>query len=214
MANQRPIRRPPTPRWKRGRRRPVRWLDANSTRAEAGLCNQVVWDLFCEPSAPIAILLDGDADWDWADRSNVRIDRILGTISWDANAARITTGVSTGIPAYLDVRLGILAVEDGLPETIDLFDPENLEEYEWMWLYHSMGRTQRGYQPVGEEVLHWMDQSDNIPIDIRTRRSLGKKDKVVLYGQYKRHSFTDSDGAGTVTGLPRVTSQLRSILRS
>lgn len=219
MANQRPIRRGRIP-FRRGRRWTSslqrRWLDGYSTRAVGtDQCTQQVLDVFCDPSPPARVVLYGDTDWDWADASEVRIDRILGSISWDSMAGVETNNFAA--PNHGDLRLGLLALEewDGTTATapvIDLFDAEALEEYQWMWLYHSQGHVQRFPLPTTPMSMV-VTQYDNIDVDVRTRRKLGKKDGVVLYAQYKYHSSSANE-AGTLTLIPRVTYQLRAIIRS
>lgn len=213
MANQRPIRRPPIPRWRRGRRRPVRWIDAASSRTLSAPCTTSGFDLLCDPSPP-AVLLYGDADWEWADRSEVRIDRLVGSASWrSASVYPADTGFPVGEPVPWIVRIGVLAVEDTdtTYPVLDLFDPEVLEEYQWMWLYSSTGNHSYNFTSAAE-ALSQLNQWDNIPMDIRTRRSLGKKDSVLLYAQTSLLSSVST--AGTNYLMPRLSWQLRSIIRS
>lgn len=211
MANNRPIRRGRIPfrrggRWMGKSKLSTRWIDGNSSRAVTGQCPMDGKDLFCDPDESPTQLLYGDADWDWADNNEVRIDRILGTISWDY--VNQHTGTEAVCPIPVAVRLGILAVEEtaGSAPTIDLFDPENLEEYEWMWLYHSSGVLTCG----GSTHLR---QNDNISVDTRTRRKLGKQDSVWLYGQFKFNSSIDGGCVG-LGRTPRVHWMLRTIIRS
>lgn len=187
-----------------------RWLDSNSSRDGAGICTLTGKDLDCiEPDASPVQLLYGDTDWDWADNSEVRIDRILGSISWDS---WLSVGdLTAGCPIPVVVRLGILATEGDASNApvVNLFDPEDLEEQQWMWLYSSQGDHSVA---MYDTIIH-RTQWDNIDVDIRTRRTLGKKDSVWLYGQFK---YNTSIGAcaGTTGRNPRVTHQLRCILRS
>lgn len=215
MANTRPIRRGRVP-FRRGRRWTSsapklsrRWLDANSSRDQAIPCTLGGKDLQCdEPDGAPVQLLYGDTDWDWADNSEVRIDRILGTISWDSWLG--SSSLTAGDPPPVVVRLGIIATEEdgAVPPTLDLFDPEYLEEYQWMWLYSSQGH----HSATADGGLVRI-QYDNIDLDVRTRRTLGKKDSVWLYGQFK-YNTSVSLAAGIVGRNPRVSHQLRVILRS
>lgn len=213
MANQRPIRTPRTPRWRRGRFTPRktarRWIDCNSSRAsETGLCDLNASFVDCDDTnsyQPLAILLDGDADWDWADSSEVRVDRIIGSLSWYHAFTAAASGATIGQPPPITMRWAVLATEENHTTTpnIDLFDPENLEEYQWMWLSDSIGNLSH----AGNSLWQYNTES----VDISTRRSLGKKDRVLLYAQYK-YLLTPQAGG---TGLqPRMWWQLRSILRS
>lgn len=215
MANTRPIRRGRIPfrrgrRWMGASKTARRWLDGNSSRDSAQICALTGKDLDCtEPDGSPVQLLYGDTDWDWADSSEVRIDRILGSISWDSWLA--SDDVVAGCPIPVVVRLGILATEgdQAVAPTINLFDPEDLEEQQWMWLYSSQGEHSVS---LSGAILH-RTQYDNIDVDIRTRRTLGKKDSIWLYGQFKYNSSI-GQCAGVTGRNPRVSHELRCILRS
>lgn len=216
MANTRPIRRGRIP-FRRGRRvfgankLDTRWIDCASSRSTAGAqCSINVKDLTCEEDVDLAPvqLLYGDTDWDWADASEVRIDRMVGTLSWES--MQTTEDAIFGCPTPMVVRLGILATEEdeGVHPNPNLFDPESLEEFQWMWLYSSLGSISQG------GTLN-MRQWDNIDVDIRTRRKLGRKDSVWLFGQYKFNSSVGNQGCpGTLILNPRVSHSLRAIIRS
>lgn len=213
MANNRPIRRGRIP-FRRGRRWTAstlkhRWIDGNSSRTSLD-CAQITKDLLCDPDENPVQLLYGDADWDWADASEVRIDRIVGSICWDSEVAYPGSG-TVGEPRAIEVRLGIIATEEdgGVAPVLDLFDPEVLEEHQWMWLYNSMGDRDVKLDNNGQAFYQW----DNIDVDIRTRRKLGKKDSVWLYGQFHHHT-NQANAAGTVTRVPILTHMLRCIIRS
>lgn len=205
MANQRPIRRAPFPRFRRGRRRPVRWIEGNSTSAGLTACAQAVVTALCDPSPPRKILLDGDSDWEWADKNNVRIDRLVGQINWYAVASNAEAD-----PVPFNLRMGVLAVEDGDAPTLDLWDRETIEEYEWMWLYSTVGDSQWIQTGISAATLQ-VRQQETIPVDIRTRRSLGKKDQVLFYAQCKIMSSNEFEGLAL---LPNITMMLRAIIRS
>lgn len=211
MANQRPIRVPPHARrrWRRGPQRPRRWIEGNSHQAANEIC---VFDttngVLCDPGTP-RVLLAGDSDIEWADRSEVRCDRLLGQLTWHAwNLVTSPVDIAPWV-----VRFGVLAVEetDGLFQSIDLFDRESLEEYQWMWLYQTIGEASFYWNPELTQQLHY--QQENIPIDIATRRTMGKKDSIVLYSQARRQA-TGTPFASINSQLPTFTYQLRSVLRA
>lgn len=163
----------------------------------------------CDPASNPRELLVGDSDWDWADRNEVRVDRIVGTISW--RVADAYESFNVGYPQPWVVRFGILATEetDRLYQAIDLFDRESLEEFQWMYLHQSMGTTETFLVADGIYNIQYED----LHIDVRTRRALGKKDSVVLYAQAKRH--TDSPPGVTITSLQaQYVESLRCIIRA
>lgn len=211
MANQRPIRRAPSSRWRwrRGKRLPRRWLDGNSSRAVELGCGQEVFDLQCDPASPIRTLFYGDTDWDWADSSEVLVDGIIGRFHWDA--LNQIQDDSLGIWHPQTVRLGVLAVEDSdVPPTIDLFDNEVREEYEWMYLYSAIGKLEN--LSPGQFPITSLFQYEDVDVNIRTRRKLGKKDGIYLYAQTRLHS--DTVVTGTTFRLPVLSTDLRAIIKS
>lgn len=218
MANQRPINRRPAAyarrrgRWKAFNKalHPVRWLDCNSTQGqpEPATCGTNPLYVSCEPLASPVELLVGDLDWDWSDTSEVRIDRIVGTMSWSYVSS---SDSMSSPPLPLLLRFGILATEDTdrVYQTIDLFDPEALEEYSWMWLHQSVAYGNSFINGAAQDFFSFAGSLDT-QLDIRTRRKLGKKDSIVLYAQTKLVApapagFTVSSG---------LTWMLRAIIRS
>lgn len=212
MANQRPIRRAPFPRFRRRKRRPQRWIEGNSgISATEDPCTVQGSLIECVPDTPVRVLLDGDQDWEWADRSEVVVDRIVGTLSF--RFFMDASGGST-LPPFM-IRFGILALEeteDTYP-TIDLYDRESLEEYQWMWI------DQFTITPGKDAALQFDDPavpttvyilgSKDEKIDVATRRKLGKKDRVVLYSQF--HFMGGSESA---TRSMQVIPLLRCIIQS
>lgn len=184
MANQRPIRRGRFPRWRRGRRRPVRWIDGNSNILSIAECAVDSVPIVCTPSDPRELLV-GDLDIDWSDKSEVTISRIVGSITLAGNSGRSATGL---LPYGVLVRLGILVTEDTdrVYNAIDLGDPESLEEFEWMWLHNQILDVRAGHTLPSTETLHETTYA-NVPVDIRVKRKLGKKDSLLLYGQHALH---------------------------
>lgn len=206
MANNRPIRRGRFPRFRRGRRTPVRWLDASLQSAGAE-CPLTPWDINCEPWTPGELLV-GDIDLDWLDKNAATVQRLVGTITVTTEDAN-----SAGLPATTLVRLGMLQTEDTdrLYQTIDLFDSESLEQFEWMWLHQlSFASQNMFFNPTQAGSPIWIRKdSVDIPVDVRTKRKLGQKDSVVLYMQKRR--VTAALGAND-TSITRAVHQLRSVV--
>lgn len=179
--NRRPWRRPP---WRRAAKRPVRWLDANSNRTL-----EPPWYTAGGPS-PLPnqgkVLLWGDDDLEWMDSNEVLLMRLVGSISYGFTVESRPTDTFWGIYGPPVLRAGILVCEEldsqGGRPTLDLFDPEVLEEYEWMWL-HQAGEYTAGSQIANGSSVFNAYRTD-IPLDLRVRRKLGKKDAVVLYNQW------------------------------
>lgn len=173
-------------------------------------CGTAIVNLQCEPSSPRELLV-GDLDIDWSDKSEVTISRIVGSISITGESVR--TAIS-GAPYGILVRLGILVTEDTdrVYNLIDLGDPESLEEYEWMWL-HSQILDPMGFEPGGEYLntdTAWTSSYANIPVDIRVKRKLGKKDSLLLYGQHSLHITSPNNFSFST----QMSVQLRTVLAS
>lgn len=217
MANQRPINRRPwrRPPWRKRSARPTKWIEGNShSSVELANCTLATTAITCAPATP-RVILAGDQDIEWADRDEVRVDRILGTVnvtSWMQVQAASPFSGEWYAPI---IAFGVLCVEDtdGLFQTIDLFDRESVEEYEWMWLERrimTFDAVTQAWNSANEDwhfnaylrlVLDW---------DIKTRRTMGKKDSVVLYSQWGWPS--DFAPAGTLRA-PAYHYELRTILR-
>jgi len=131
----------------------------------------------CEPQLPRELLV-GDLDFDWADANEVLVDRIVGTVSLNVQSFS-----SNNIPYPVIFRFGVLATEetDRVYQTIDLFDPESLEEYSWMWLQQVSVNYNGVYVPADQTVRS--DAIVDVPLDISTRRKIGRKDSIVMYCQ-------------------------------
>lgn len=205
MANNRPIRTPRSPRWRRGkffpRRAPVRWIDCNSHQRDE--CGISPTNIACEPQASPRELLVGDLDFDWSDRNEVLVDRIVGTITFN-----VQSFATNNIPYPTIVRFGILATEetDRVYNPIDLFDPESLEEYQWMWL-QQLSIPYNGENIDGDTTVR-SDAIIDVPLDIHTRRKIGKKDSVVLYAQVVGNVTTAINFEGNYSYL------LRAVIKS
>lgn len=210
MANQRPIRRGRFPRFRRGRRRPTRWIDANSTQINAPCTTEVV-ELSCDPAGGPRELLVGDLDIDWSDKSEVTIQRIVGSILLSGISNRTTpTAGGLILPYAVMVRMGILVVEDTdrVYNAIDLGDPESLEEYEWMWLHNTLLEASPIY--VSSDELVTSITRAVVPVDIGVKRKLGKKDSLVLYAQHALHAATPT----SFLFQTFLSEQLRTVLSS
>lgn len=169
----------------------------------------------CEPSIP-RVILAGDQDIEWADRDSVRVDRILGSVNVTA-----WTQLTAASPFAWDMQgiicaFGVLCVEDtdNLFQEIDLFDRESVEEYEWMWLERRLMDAKFSFTqgPANDDYIGAAFHQLTLDWDIKTRRSLGKKDSVVLYSQWGWMS-TLSPAVGTYTRIPQYHYELRTILR-
>lgn len=189
MANNRPINRRPWRKkpWSKGNRRPVRWVELN--------CNETISDCTIEGHNAVCAFDDpdlrrlgttelwsGDFDAEYADDANVVVERIVGDISLGGISLH-----SDGQFVVPYVRLGLLAVEE--VETIATWEPpnlflrEDLEEYEWMWLYGS--NFKGNWVPtLGIEAVPGMRYGDELHVDLRVKRKLGKKDHLVLLAQF------------------------------
>jgi len=202
MANQRPIRRGKIP-FKRGGRwhdRPKRWAASTDSleTTSGGLISAVIPYVANEDvtgSEPIASLLSGEFDVaTWADEQEIRVDRIVGSIGI---GGRVLLDSSAEAPAPIVVRLGMIVSEDVTADlTADnprrkLFDQNDLQEAEWMWLH----------QVVLEPTVYPGDASRvnytyNLPIDIRNRRKIGQKDYLFLYSQFAILDGTETEFSG------------------
>lgn len=148
----------------------------------------------------------GDLDMDWSDKSEVTLARIVGDISLYGSSQQEPPA---NLPYPLIVRFGLLVTEDTdrvyIP--IDLWDPESLEEFEWMWLSE---------QIIPSEIFSFSEASGNslsagsvtTHLDVGVKRRLGKKDSLVLYSQIKL--MAPSPAGYTVNA--RYTYQLRCVM--
>lgn len=191
MANNRPINRRPWRRkpWSKSRR-PVRWVELNcSERPPDAPCQVSVQPAVCNAedpalrSAGVLELWSGDFDAEYADDASVVVERIVGDIS--LGGISLVDAEGQYVVPY--VRLGILAVQEvesiATWDVPDLFAREDLEEYEWMWLY---GTNFKGnWQPtIATELTQGMRYGDEVHIDLHVKRKLGKKDHLVVVAQF------------------------------
>jgi len=195
MANNRPINRNPFRRrpW-RGRRtnRTGRWVDCNSTALVPGEdCRVESTNFVCavqDPNAMVGgtkVLLTGDFDMEWADRGEVRVDRVVGDIQVSSRS------VASQNEWYLPMlRIGLLLVEEvqdiaaWVPP--NLFLQEDLEEFEWMWLWQPDLEVQppllnpQGASGQESPQFSGFRNWDSTHLDLRVKRKLGKKDHLVM----------------------------------
>jgi len=198
MANQRPIRRGRIPFRGRRKRREARWIDAFSASSSnvAGVI----------PTGVIAVdtsvtLTDQDAsvtsvreliigdDYDWSDDNNVLLERLVGSIN--VRALQGDDEVQNLFAGFPLIRMAVLAVEDAKSTAaatanltgISLWANDSLQEYEWMWLWQSGAWDTETVWASGAGAL--LNRETGVPVDIRTRRSIGQKDRVVLLASYK-----------------------------
>lgn len=175
-------------------RRPVRWIDANSSRTDAE-CRYTDDVISCFPTRG-KDLIYGDLDMDWSDKTEVTLSRLVGQLSFSAssNFTSVVPLQTQRQAPQLNVvlRAGILVreevgtfLESGV---IDLFDPENIEEFEWMWLKscHVPWWGDGFHTPSGlpDEVVTSVYSQFTWDLDLRVKRKLGKQDHLVLFRQW------------------------------
>lgn len=191
MSRSRPINRSPFRRkpWKLSQRS-GRWTECNVS-ALLGDCQFGIQPFVCAVEDPVAMqpgtreLLAGDFDMEWADKSHVKIDRVVGDISLATRA--IIVGNEWSVPI---LRMGLLVVEE--VEDIaswvppNLFVREDVEEFSWMWLWQSSFEGMvpplvYGDGPVVEApFFSGVRVFDKVHLDLRVKRKLGKKDHLVM----------------------------------
>lgn len=182
---RRPWKRPP---WKKTRRN-RRWNELNAIPA-LDPCVFIPAAAVCSSDDPslrrlgMQELWDGDIDAEYADASEVLLERIVGDIDVRGVTIASTPEGEWALPC---LRMGLLAVEE--VETVASYDPpnlwsrEDLEEFQWLWLWQTWFPGFTGTQAStipGQSVYY----GDSNHLDIRVRRSLGKKDHIVLLAQY------------------------------
>lgn len=178
-------------------RRPVRWIEGNSASGTdevptiTSFSFTPTLDTSTWPAAGGTELVFGDDDLDWMDANEATIERIVGDISV---SAFYLSGSDPDLSPQIHhafVRMGLLVVQEvediaaWVPPS--LWDREAIEEYEWMWMWQGMLReTQQNFPtvPVGTSRHAWFLGTDDQHIDLHVRRKLGKKDHLVLLGQF------------------------------
>lgn len=182
------------PRGPGGRRPPTRWIDGSSQGNSGEPCLYSPIPLPCSvpPNTPTAPLLgvyvvaSGEVDLDWADKSESRLDRVVGDIGLKA----LTTIAQEDEIVWPDIRLGMLVAEEIDDITTwnppNLWDHDHLEEFEWMWLYQTQvlgwdgGAREESWPSLGSRS--WF--AKDVHVDLHVRRKLGKADHLVIVGQF------------------------------
>lgn len=208
MANQRPIRAP-RGRWRRGRRRPVRWIDALSAplvfselgNAEPGALGGgsifpagfgvTAGDLY---SVSYRELIVGDIDTEWADANEVVLERLVGDIHVRGVESVGVPPEDTIISHWNElstlVRMGIVLIEDVDEQTAtdqkppSLWSADDLADGEWLWLWQ-LGSPQENHVYIDEtdEVVQRVWCHD-YHLDLRVKRKLGRRDRLVLCHEF------------------------------
>lgn len=214
MANNRPINRRPWRKkpWARSKVRPKRWNAViNGFDSEDPRIEPILIPMGPAPTLPIATLVSGQVDVEpWADDQEVTLDRIVGSISlratsfWDSNVVIV--------PPNCFVQLGLLVNEevtkDASGQTIDIFEQESLEDYEWMWLWGGYVEFDSTRFLSGTQYV--TDANTRIEVDIRNRRKIGQSDELNLYAQY----LMDTSSTGAGIPVLQATWSLRTVLMS
>lgn len=193
-------------------RRPVRWIEGNSAVGGeplptiTGFPFTPTLDTSLWPTAGGTELINGDDDLDWMDATEATVERIVGDI--DVGAFFIRTGETSVHRVWF--RMGMITVQEvedistWVPPS--LWDRESLEEYEWMWLYQStLDELQANVQDTspGGDAL-WSFTTPTIHVDLHVKRKLGKKDHIVLLGQFGLTQPLVGDLAIQATHMLRV----------
>lgn len=193
-----------------GVRRPVRWIEGNSAQGIEPIPQVSAFsftptlDTSAWPTAGGTELINGDSDLEWMDRNEVTVERIVGDITTAGFYVDETTGQFITQYVY---RMGILVVEEvediGAWVPPSLFTRENLEEFEWMWLYQ--GLLQAAINPIelttGGSALFF---GETVHVDLHVRRKIGKKDHLVLLGQFGTFQLIPGDLATEAVHQLRV----------
>lgn len=191
--NRRPFRRPP---WRKNKTRPTRWNAVTTGADETAIA--VALPVTPETgvgTAPLITLVSGQVDVEpWADDQEVTVDRIVGTICFYGTYIVDTT--STQLTAKFPlIKAGIVLNEElsfDVTDTVErnLWDQEDLEDTEWMWLNMGMPTlTQASVQQVatngGAPIANGVYVfGREIPVDIRNRRKIGQSDELALYATW------------------------------
>lgn len=205
MANQRPIRRPRVPAWKRGKRRPIRWNAAAAgytPEVGAGLNIVDVYNVGAIPLVPPSfILVDGQVDVEpWADEQEVTLDKVIGRMTFWAQWG--LEGITVH-PPYL--KVGIILLEEitqgvDLPE-YNLFEQETWEDYEWLWLWS--GSMELEYVAEGGTAYARKD----LDVLTKNRRKIGQSDQLVVFAQ-------QADGVTAALATVKAACDIRTVLMS
>jgi len=167
-------KRPWTPK------RPLRWVDGGSSVRETD-CFVTISNLSCVPGRGREMVV-GDIDFAWADKAEVTLTRNVGSL--DVYWTSASSGPAYAIPCF---RWGLLLLEEipgGVGPTapiIDLFDPAQVADYEWLWLHQEIPPQVEIRESSPEVVFHG---TIHVPFDIRVKRKAGQKDTLNLYSTF------------------------------
>lgn len=181
------------PRRPGGRRPPTRWIDGSVTNIPDTPCRYQPVPIPCSeapnvPAVPFSgchLIVSGEVDLDWADKSESRVDRIIGSIG--LHAVQIIP--QENMIVWPDIRLGIVVVEDTVEISQwippNLWDHDHLEEVEWVWLHQTFMNAWEGKSQTADWPSIGSKQwgATVIPVDITNRRKVGKQDHLVLVAQ-------------------------------
>lgn len=198
MANNRPIVRN-RKRWRFSplNKRPTRWAALSPEIESDAAVSGFLMTSAGNTQLPLAEIITGADDVQpWADAEEITVDRIVGSIA--VQIAIRWQGVTAPQMLFQPAaRFGILAVEDGDPNPLDLWEQETLETYEWMWLKQVLTDTGRTSEIDSDAVsTQWV----NFDVDIRNRRKIGKQDVLCLYG-----------GIGYPTGVGAIPGDIETL---
>jgi len=139
------------------------------------------------PFAGCFEVVSGENDLDFADKSESRLDRVVGKVSIGLRSIQVEANVFSLVFA----RMGMLVVEE-VDDILtwqppNLWDHDHLEEFEWMWLWQGniidgeagLLQLPNPNDPSFVDVRSWR----TIDLDVRVRRKIGKQDHLVLLGQ-------------------------------
>lgn len=209
--NRRPFRRPP---WRTRTKRPVRWIESNSHSSNLDAGVPWVYYSALQPAGTTQsprIMLWGDDDLDWMDANEATVERTVGTITL-SSVVTVLPGVFLTLPV---VRMGILLCEEldsqNSAATIDLWERESVEEHEWLWLNQTGDWSFNGDYVNGGEARK--AYRADVPLDLRVRRTMGKRDALCLYWQWGLQSNLETDLPGfdlTCTGHYMLRSLIKT----
>jgi len=185
-ANNRPIRtRPP------GRRRPVRWIDAfsaNSVSNDGTVTAGSIGPSVASSTQWYRELVVGDIDTEWADANEVVVERLVGSVGLACGSVLEATLPYAASNRLLPIcRLGLLVVEDvdegAAFSPPSLWQTDDIQDGEWMWLHQVRAWDKPHIIWDGADV--WMLAHHDIRIDLRVKRKLGRRDKLVLCHDFR-----------------------------
>lgn len=192
--NRRPFRRPP---W---RKKPVRWVDANSAALEPTEFNLGVGSITPPGTGGIATvnyreLVVGDIDTGWSDNQDVVLERLVGDISiMQRHLSGPLTDISNdsllsgALRVFPIVRMGIVLLEDedetATPSPPGLWTADDLRDGEWLWLkqWNSLENSHCYLDEPNGTLLRI--GSLDIHLDLRVKRKIGRRDRLVLCHEY------------------------------